>query len=399
MTCGRRAHSRAVLTVCTDRREPCLGILASFGSATSLRRVCLPDAFINPNRERSRSCRELLVLGGIHAEYLDNPGTAVERIRHLPTPRLEASDVPEYSMKQQQSYALVITAFDVRCSAADANPERSQRNLHTAGCSRRMHRTEGSRKEKEMNSLTGKVAIVTGASKGIGAAIAKALATAGAGVAVNYSAGKEGAERTVSEITRSGGKAIAIRADVSKAADVKHLFEETKKAFGAVDVLVNNAGVFQFGPFDAITEAEFHREFDTNVLGTMLVTQEALKYFPRSGGSIINISSIASENPVPNSTLYAATKGAIDTITMALSKELGPRHIRVNTVAPGQTDTEGTRRIGYVGSPEADAGVAATPLGARFGRPDEIAPVVVFLASDDAAWITGERISASGGLH
>jgi 3-oxoacyl-[acyl-carrier protein] reductase len=225
------------------------------------------------------------------------------------------------------------------------------------------------------------------------------LATAGAAVAVNYSAGKEGAERTVSEIRSGGGKAVAIQADVSKAPDVSRLFEDTKTAFGSVDVLVNNAGVFQFGPFEAITEKEFHREFETNVLGTILATQEALKHFPPSGGSVINISSIASENPVPNSVLYSATKGAIDTITMALSKELGPRNIRVNTVAPGQTDTEGTRRIGFVGSPAADVGIAATPLGARFGQPDAIAPVVVFLASDDAAWITGERISASGGLH
>ncbi len=250
-----------------------------------------------------------------------------------------------------------------------------------------------------MNNLAGKVAIVTGASKGIGAAVAKALAEAGAAVAVNYSSGKEGADRVVSEITSSGGKAIAIRGDVSKAGDVKRLFEETQKSLGSVDVLVNNAGVFQFEPFEAITEKEFHRHFDINVLGTILATQEALKYFPRSGGSIINVSSIASENPVPNSALYAATKGAIDTITMALAKELGPRNIRVNTVAPGLVDTEGNRSSGFVGSPDGDAGAAATPLGARFGLPKEIAPVVVFLASDDAAWLTGERISASGGLH
>jgi 3-oxoacyl-[acyl-carrier protein] reductase len=250
-----------------------------------------------------------------------------------------------------------------------------------------------------VNKVTGKVAIVTGASKGIGAEVAKGLAAAGAAVAVNYGGDREGAERIVSEITRTGGKAVAIQADVSKAADVKRLFEETKKALGSVDVLVNNAGVFQFDPFEAITEKEFHRHFDINVLGTILATQEALKYFPRTGGSIINISSIASEDPVPHSALYAATKGAIDTLTMALAKELGPRNIRVNTVAPGLVDTEGNRSSGFVGSPGGDAGAAATPLGARFGRPEEIAPVIVFLASDDAAWLTGERISASGGLH
>ncbi len=250
-----------------------------------------------------------------------------------------------------------------------------------------------------MNKLTGKVAIVTGASKGIGAAVAKGLAEAGAAVAVNYSAGKEGAERTVSEITNSGGKAIAIQADVSRAADVKRMFEETKEALGPVDVLVNNAGVFQFDPLEAITEKEFHREFDINVLGMILVTQEALKYFPRTGGSIINISSITSANPVPNSALYSGTKGAIDSISMALAKELGPRNIRVNIVAPGLVDTEGNRGSGFVGSAAGNAGAAATPLAARFGKPEEIAPVIVFLASDDAAWLTGERISASGGLH
>jgi 3-oxoacyl-[acyl-carrier protein] reductase len=250
-----------------------------------------------------------------------------------------------------------------------------------------------------MNKLTGKVAIVTGASKGIGAAIAKGLAQAGAAVVVNYSAGKEGAERTVVEITRAGGKAIAIQADVSKAADVKRLFDETEKALGSPSVLVNNAGVFEFQPIEAITEDGFHRHFNVNVLGTILATQQALKHFSRSGGSIVNISSIASENPVPSSSLYAATKGAIDTLTMAFSKELGPRNIRVNTVAPGLVDTEGNRKIGFVGSPDGDAIAATTPLGARFAEPEEIAPVIVFLASDDAAWLTGERISASGGLH
>jgi 3-oxoacyl-[acyl-carrier protein] reductase len=250
-----------------------------------------------------------------------------------------------------------------------------------------------------MNKLIGKVAIVTGASKGIGAAVATSLAEAGAAVVVNYSSGKEGADRVVSEITGSGGKAVAIGGDVSKAADVKRLFAETQKSFGSVDVLVNNAGVFKFGSVEEITEKEFHRHFDINVLGTILATQEALKYFPRGGGSIINISSIASENPVPKSSLYAASKGAIDTLTMALAKELGHRKIRVNTVAPGLVDTEGNRSSGFVGSADGDAGAAVTPLGARFGQPKEIAPVVVFLASDDAAWLTGERISASGGLH
>jgi 3-oxoacyl-[acyl-carrier protein] reductase len=253
--------------------------------------------------------------------------------------------------------------------------------------------------EVKMNKLTGKVAIITGASKGIGAAIAKGLAAAGAAVAVNYAGGKEGAERTVAEITRSGGKAMAIQGDVSNAAEVKRLFAKTRETFGPIDVLVNNAGVFQWDPIENITEQEFHREFNINVLGTILAIQEALKYFPGTGGSIINISSIASVNPVPNSCLYSATKGAIDTITVALSKELGPRNIRVNTVAPGETDTEGNRQSGFVGSAVAEAGAAATPLGARIGRPEDIAPVVVFLASDDASWLTGERISASGGLH
>jgi 3-oxoacyl-[acyl-carrier protein] reductase len=250
-----------------------------------------------------------------------------------------------------------------------------------------------------MNKLTGKVAIVTGASKGIGAAVARSLAAAGAAVAVNYSSSREGADRTVAEITSTGGQAIAIQGDVAQAADVKRLFEETEKALGAPSVLVNNAGVFQFAPVEAITAQEFHRHFATNVLGPILAIQEAVQHFPASGGSIINISSIASENPVPHLSLYSATKGAIDTLTLALAKELGPRNIRVNTVAPGHTDTEGTRRMGLVGSEQGQQTVAATPLGGRFGRPEDIAPVVVFLASDEAAWLTGERISASGGVH
>ena len=248
-----------------------------------------------------------------------------------------------------------------------------------------------------MNSLKGKTAIVTGGSKGIGAAIAKGLAAAGAAVAVNYASDKEGAERTVSEIVVKGGKAVAIKANMSKSAEVKQMFEETKKALGTPSVLVNNAGVFEFGPIEQVTEAQFHRHFDINVLGTMLAVQEALKHFPSEGGSIVNISSIASESPVPNSSLYAASKGAIDTLTLALAKELGPHKIRVNAVAPGYTDTEGNRT--FVASAEGAAMVAATPLGARFGKPEEIAPAVIFLASDDAAWLTGERLNASGGVH
>ncbi len=250
-----------------------------------------------------------------------------------------------------------------------------------------------------MNSLRGKAAIVTGASKGIGAAIAKGLAEAGAAVAVNYASDKEGAGRVVAEIAARGGKAVAIRADMSKPTDVERLFEESKRALGAPNVLVNNAGIYEFGPVETITEGQFRRHFDINVLGTMLAIQQAIKHFPKEGGSIVNISSIASESPVPNSSLYAASKGAIDTLTLALAKELGPRKIRVNAVAPGYTDTEGNQRIGFVDSAAAEALVAATPLGARFGQPEEIAPAVVFLASDDAAWLTGERLNASGGVH
>jgi len=249
-----------------------------------------------------------------------------------------------------------------------------------------------------MGKLTGKVAIVTGASKGIGAGIAKSLAAEGAAVVVNYASSKEGANRVVAEITGHGGKAIAVQGDVSKATDVRRLFEESKKAFGSLDVLVNNAGVFQFEPLESVTEDEFHREFNTNVLGSILTIQEAVKQFGTKGGSIINISSTASVNPTANALVYAATKSALDTITRVLAQELGPRKIRVNTIAPGGVETEGIHRIGIMGSPAEKQMISNTPLG-RLGQPEDIARVAVFLASEDPGWVTGDRITVSGGCR
>jgi 3-oxoacyl-[acyl-carrier protein] reductase len=250
----------------------------------------------------------------------------------------------------------------------------------------------------ERSELGGKVAIVTGASKGIGAAIAKGLGAAGAAVAVNYASSKEGADRVVAEITGKGGKAIAVQGDVAKAADVKRIFAETKKAFGAPDVLVNNAGIYAFGPLENVTEDEFHREFNTNVLGPILTIQEALKHFGPDGGSVINISSVASTSAPPNSVVYSATKGAVDSISRVLGKELGARNIRVNTIAPGGVETEGVHSAGIIGSDFEKQIVAGTPLG-RLGQPEDIAKVAVFLASDNARWLTGERITASGGFR
>jgi 3-oxoacyl-[acyl-carrier protein] reductase len=247
-----------------------------------------------------------------------------------------------------------------------------------------------------MGVLSGKVAIVTGASKGIGAGIATALGAAGASVVVNYSSSKEGADRTVAEITSKGGKSIAVQGDVSKSADVLRLFDETKRTFGELDILVNNAGIFQFDAIEAVTEDEFHREFNTNVLGPILLIQESLNHFGKRGGNVINISSVVSDNPPPNSVIYASTKGALDIVTKVLSKELGARNIRVNTIAPGGVDTEGTRSIGIIGSDFETQMVSATALG-RIGQPDDIAKIAVFLASNDAGWITGHKISASGG--
>jgi 3-oxoacyl-[acyl-carrier protein] reductase len=249
-----------------------------------------------------------------------------------------------------------------------------------------------------MSELAGKVAIVTGASKGIGAGIAKDLGAAGAAVVVNYASSKEGADRVVAEITSKGGRAIAVQGDVSKATDVQRLFAETKKAFGSLDVLVNNAGVFQFEPLEAVTEDEFHREFNTNVLGLILTTQEALKYFGPEGGSVINIGSTASSVTPPMSVVYTATKGAVDAVTRVLAKELGPRKIRVNSINPGGVETEGVHRIGIIGSDFEKQMVAQTPLG-RLGQPEDIAPVAVFLASAKSGWLTGETIAVSGGLR
>jgi len=248
-----------------------------------------------------------------------------------------------------------------------------------------------------MAELTGKVAVVTGASKGIGAGIAKALAKAGAAVVVNYASSQDGADRVVKEIKQSGGKAVAIRGDVGKAADIKTLFEETKKAFGSLDILVNNAGVYGFVALEAVTEQEFHREFNTNVLGLILATREAVKYFGPEGGSVINVGSVVSSLTPPHTVVYSATKGAVDAVTGVLAKELGPKKIRVNSINPGGVETEGTHTAGIVGSDFQKQMVAQTPLG-RFGQPEDIAPVAVFLASDASGWLTGEVLRASGGL-
>jgi 3-oxoacyl-[acyl-carrier protein] reductase len=248
-----------------------------------------------------------------------------------------------------------------------------------------------------MNELKGKVAIVTGASKGIGAAIARQFAKAGAAVVVNYASSKDDADRVVGGILRDGGKAVAIQADVSKSADVKRLFAETRAAFGSPNILVNNAGVYRFGSLEEATEAEFHRQFDTNVLSTILTTQEAARTFDGPGGSVINLSSISSANPVPNSVIYSASKAAVDTVTKALAGELASRRIRVNAIAPGMTETEGLAVAGIDGETAKNLG-AALPMG-RVGTPDDIASVAVFLASDQSAWLTGERITASGGQH
>ena len=247
-----------------------------------------------------------------------------------------------------------------------------------------------------MAKLTGKVAVVTGASKGIGASIAKHLAAEGASVVVNYSSSKDGADKVVSEIVKAGGKAVAVGASVAKEAEIAKLFEETKKTYGKVDILINNAGVYGFAPLEEITAQEYHRQHDTNVLGLLLTTKAALPLFPETGGSIVNISSVVSTYAPPSASVYSATKGAVDTITKSLAKELGARKIRVNAINPGLVITEGVETMGIAGSEFEATQVAATPLG-RVGQPDDIALPTVFLASEDARWITGETIFVSGG--
>ncbi|MGP8198062.1 MAG: SDR family NAD(P)-dependent oxidoreductase [Limisphaerales bacterium] len=246
------------------------------------------------------------------------------------------------------------------------------------------------------NKLAGKVALVTGASKGIGAAIAKHLGAQGAAVVVNYSSTREGAVRAVAEIAANGGKAIAVQANVAKQADIGRLFAETSKAFGALDILVNNAGIYEPAPLGQITEESFHRHFNLNVLGLILTTQEALKHFGPEGGSIVNISSIVSTLSPAGMAVYNATKSAVDNLTRTFAKELGPRKIRVNSINPGPVETEGTHAAGMMG--QFQELVGGIPLG-RYGQPEDIAPAVVFLASPDSGWITGETLCVAGGLR
>lgn len=246
--------------------------------------------------------------------------------------------------------------------------------------------------------LAGKVGIVTGASKGIGAGIAKYLAAEGASVVVNYASSKEGAEQVVKEITSEGGKAIALQGDVAKAKDVERLFAETKKAFGQLDILVNNAGVYEFATLEETTEAQFQKMFGVNVLGLILSTREAVKYFGPQGGSVVNIGSTVSQLTPPATVVYTATKGAVDAITRVLAKELGPRKIRVNSINPGMVETEGVHTLGILGSDFEKDAVAQTPLG-RIGQPGDIAPVVGFLASPESGWVTGELLQVAGGLR
>lgn len=249
-----------------------------------------------------------------------------------------------------------------------------------------------------MSKLTNKVAVVTGASKGIGAGIAKALAAEGASVVVNYASSRTGAEKVVAEITDKGGKAIAVQADVSKQEDITRLFAETLAAFGRVDVLVNNAGIYEFSPLESLTAEQFHSMFNLNVLGLLLTTQAAVQHFGEEGGSVINIGSAVTSLTPPNSSIYTATKGAVDSITRVLAKELGARKIRVNSINPGMIETEGVHTAGFLGSDFQKGIEAQTPLG-RIGQTDDIAPTAVYLASSDSKYMTGETLIVSGGLR
>ncbi|MEP6668260.1 MAG: glucose 1-dehydrogenase [Chthoniobacter sp.] len=246
--------------------------------------------------------------------------------------------------------------------------------------------------------LTGKVAIVTGASKGIGAGIATRLAAEGAAVVVNYSSSKEGADKVVAEITQQGGQAIAVQGNVAKRADIDRLLAETKKAFGRLDVLVNNAGVYEFAPLEAITEEHFRKHYDVNVLGLLLTIQEGVKFFGPEGGSVINISSAVTTFTPPGSAVYSGTKAAVDVLSRVLSKELGPKKIRVNTINPGMVETEGTHSAGFIASDFRTQLETQSPLG-RIGQPADIASAAVFLASEDSSWITGEFLTVSGGIR
>lgn len=246
--------------------------------------------------------------------------------------------------------------------------------------------------------LTGKVAVVTGASKGIGASIARHLAAEGAAVVVNYSSSKEGAERVVADIVGKGGRAVAVQANVAEQADITRLFAETHKAFGRLDILVNNAGIYEFAPLEAITADHFHKQFNLNVLGLILTTQEAVKRFGEAGGSIVNISSVVSTLAPPNGSVYSGTKAAVDAVTKSLAKELGAKKIRVNSINPGMVETEGTHSQGITESDMRKDMERQTPLG-RIGQPEDIATAAVFLASSDSAWITGETLYISGGFR
>ena len=246
------------------------------------------------------------------------------------------------------------------------------------------------------NKLANKVAVVTGASKGIGASIAKHLAAEGASVVVNYASSQSAAEQVVAEIVRGGGKAVAVKADVSKKADIERLFTAAKNAFGAIDILVNNAGIYTPAPLEEVNEEHFHKQFDLNVLGLLLTTQEGVKHFNTAGGSIVNVSSVVSSLGLAGMSVYSSTKAAVDAVTRSLAKELAPRKIRVNSVNPGMVETEGLHATGIIA--QGDHMASLTPLG-RIGQPEDIAPAVVFFASQDSSWITGETLYITGGLR